>query len=51
MYSTEQRKLAIETCIKFDLSAAGTAAETVRGCGGNLGTRVTCNSLRTSTAA
>lgn len=27
MYSTEQRKLAIETCIKFDLSAAGTVAE------------------------
>lgn len=27
MYGTEQRKLAIETCIKFDLSAADTVAE------------------------
>ncbi|MDY4652316.1 MAG: hypothetical protein SO366_08710 [Atopobiaceae bacterium] len=27
MYSTEQRRLAIETCIKFDLSAADTVAE------------------------
>lgn len=27
MYSTEQRKLAIETCIKFDPSAADTVAE------------------------
>ena len=27
MYSTEQRKLAIETYIKFDLSAADTVAE------------------------
>lgn len=27
MHSTEQRKLAIETCIKFDLSAADTVAE------------------------
>lgn len=27
MYSTEQRKLAIETYIKFDLSAANTVAE------------------------
>ncbi|RYQ43825.1 integrase [Bifidobacterium pseudolongum subsp. globosum] len=26
MYSTEQRKLAIETYIKFDLSAADTVA-------------------------
>lgn len=27
MHSTEQRKLAIETYIKFDLSAAGAVAE------------------------
>lgn len=27
MYSTEQQKLAIETYIKFDLSAADTIAE------------------------
>lgn len=27
MHSTEQRKPAIETCIKFDLSAADTVAE------------------------
>ena len=27
MHSAEQRRLAIETCIKFDLSAADTVAE------------------------
>lgn len=27
MHSTEQRKLAIETCIKFDLSAADIVAQ------------------------
>ncbi len=27
MYSTEQRRLAIETYVKFDLSAADNAAE------------------------